>query len=202
MLELRKEIGEKTFTKWGIDIINTIQQNKILQQDVHGCILGKAKLSKVFQKKFKGKCKVNKQIPTRDKRMPYMWKEWKPGCSSQRREPNEQYRNQLNGFMQELSYENTSPKEFLQDMWRANEGIGILQQALSKIQEIWGCEFHKVQQCRIRRLTPRECLRLQGVSDEVTDKLIAAGISDTQMYRGAGDACTTNVIYEIAKRMK
>ena len=54
---------------------------------------------------------------------------------------------------------------------------------------------------RIRRLTPRECMRLQGVSDEITDKLIEAGISDTQMYRGAGDATTVNVIYEIAKRM-
>lgn len=54
---------------------------------------------------------------------------------------------------------------------------------------------------RIRRLTPRECMRLQGVDDAVTDKLIAAGISDTQMYRSAGDACTVNVIYEIAKKL-
>ena len=54
---------------------------------------------------------------------------------------------------------------------------------------------------RIRRLTPRECMRLQGVPDYITDKLIAAGISDTQMYRSAGDACTVNVIYEIAKAM-
>lgn len=54
---------------------------------------------------------------------------------------------------------------------------------------------------RIRRLTPRECMRLQGVSDEVTDKLIDAKISDSQMYRAAGDACTVNVIYEIARRL-
>lgn len=54
---------------------------------------------------------------------------------------------------------------------------------------------------RIRRLTPRECMRLQGVPDYITDKLIVAGISDTQLYRAAGDACTCNVIYEIAKRM-
>ncbi len=54
---------------------------------------------------------------------------------------------------------------------------------------------------RIRRLTPRECMRLQGVPDYITDKLIAAGISDTQMYRAAGDACTVNVIYEIARAM-
>lgn len=54
---------------------------------------------------------------------------------------------------------------------------------------------------KIRKLTPRECMRLQGVNDQVTDKLIASGISDTQIYRGAGDACTVNVIYEIAKRL-
>jgi DNA (cytosine-5)-methyltransferase 1 len=54
---------------------------------------------------------------------------------------------------------------------------------------------------RIRRLTPRECMRLQGVPDYITDKLIAAGISDTQLYRAAGDACTVNVIYEIARRL-
>jgi DNA (cytosine-5)-methyltransferase 1 len=55
---------------------------------------------------------------------------------------------------------------------------------------------------RIRRLTPRECMRLQGVPDYITDKLIAAGISDTQMYRASGDACSVPVIYAIAERLK
>ena len=54
----------------------------------------------------------------------------------------------------------------------------------------------------IRRLTPRECMRLQGVPDYITDKLIQEGISDTQIYRASGDACTVNVIYEIAKRLE
>jgi len=53
----------------------------------------------------------------------------------------------------------------------------------------------------VRHLTPREYMRGQGVPDYITDKLISAGISDTQMYRAAGDACTVNVIYEIAKAM-
>lgn len=53
----------------------------------------------------------------------------------------------------------------------------------------------------IRTLAPKECWRLQGIADEITDKVMVAGISDTQMYRGAGDACTTNVIYEIAKKL-
>jgi DNA (cytosine-5)-methyltransferase 1 len=54
---------------------------------------------------------------------------------------------------------------------------------------------------RIRQLTPREAWRMQGIQEKYIDKVITAGISDTQMYRGAGDACTVNVIYEIARRL-
>ena len=53
----------------------------------------------------------------------------------------------------------------------------------------------------VRIPTGKEYMRVQGVPDYITDKLIASGISDTQLYRAAGDACTTNVIYEIAKRL-
>lgn len=63
------------------------------------------------------------------------------------------------------------------------------------------CNQGTLVQDKIRRLTPKECWRLQGIPDEITDKVIQAGISDTQMYRGAGDATTVNVIYAIAKRM-
>lgn len=64
------------------------------------------------------------------------------------------------------------------------------------------CNQGTVREDRLCRFTPRECMRLQGVPDHITDKLITAGISDTQMYRAAGDACTVNVIYEIAKRLE
>lgn len=61
--------------------------------------------------------------------------------------------------------------------------------------------LYQVEQSRIRRLTPRECFRLQAVPEEIIDKILAAGISDTQCYRAAGDAMTVSVVYEIAKRM-
>lgn len=54
---------------------------------------------------------------------------------------------------------------------------------------------------RIRKLTPRECMRLQGVDDAVTGKLIEAGISDTQLYKAAGDAVTIPVVKAIAVKM-
>lgn len=54
---------------------------------------------------------------------------------------------------------------------------------------------------RIRRLTPRECFRLQGFPDEYFEKA-AAVISDTQLYRTAGNAVTVNVARAIGKKLK
>lgn len=55
---------------------------------------------------------------------------------------------------------------------------------------------------RIRRLTPRECWRLQGFPDEYFDKARAAGISDTQLYKQAGNGVTVNVSRAIGERLK
>lgn len=54
----------------------------------------------------------------------------------------------------------------------------------------------------IRKLTPKECMRLQGVPDEYTDKLIKAGISDTQIYKAAGDGLSVPIAKEIGKRIR
>lgn len=54
---------------------------------------------------------------------------------------------------------------------------------------------------RIRRLTPRECLRLQGFSDGQIDRLLAV-TSDTQAYKQAGNAVTVNVVHALALRLK
>lgn len=55
---------------------------------------------------------------------------------------------------------------------------------------------------RIRRLTPREYWRLQGFPDEYFDKAKAAGISDTQLYKQAGNGVTVNVARAIGERLK
>ena len=55
---------------------------------------------------------------------------------------------------------------------------------------------------KIRRLTPRECWRLQGFPDEYFDKAKEAGISDSQLFKMAGNAVTVNVAYAIGLRLK
>ena len=59
----------------------------------------------------------------------------------------------------------------------------------------------KRQNCRIRRLTPKECWRLQGFPDWAFDRAKASGVSESQLYKQAGNAVTVNVICEIGKRI-
>ena len=53
---------------------------------------------------------------------------------------------------------------------------------------------------RIRNLTPRECFRLQGFSDDLFEKARAVN-SDSQLYKQAGNAVTVNVVYAIGKKI-
>ena len=55
---------------------------------------------------------------------------------------------------------------------------------------------------RIRKLTPRECWRLQGFTDEQFDKARATGLSDSRLYKMAGNAVTVNVISAIGEIIK
>ncbi|AUC92724.1 TPA: DNA (cytosine-5-)-methyltransferase [Streptococcus suis] len=54
---------------------------------------------------------------------------------------------------------------------------------------------------RIRKLTPRECWRLQGFPDWAFDRAQAVN-SNSQLYKQAGNSVTVNVIEEIAKRLE
>ena len=54
---------------------------------------------------------------------------------------------------------------------------------------------------RIRRLTPRECFRLQGFTDEQFDKAAAVN-SETQLYKQAGNTVTVSVVEEIGRHIK
>lgn len=54
---------------------------------------------------------------------------------------------------------------------------------------------------RIRKLTPRECLRLMNVDDADIDKMFDAGLSNTQLYKMAGNSIVVNVLYHIFRKM-
>ena len=54
---------------------------------------------------------------------------------------------------------------------------------------------------RIRKLTPRETWRLMGFDDIDFDKAQASGVSNTQLYKQAGNSIVVNVLEEIIKNL-
>lgn len=54
---------------------------------------------------------------------------------------------------------------------------------------------------RVRKLTPRECFRLMGVSEEDIDLIQEAGISNSQQYKLAGNSIVVDVLEQIFRKL-
>lgn len=59
----------------------------------------------------------------------------------------------------------------------------------------------RIDKSRIRRLTPLECWRLQGFPDWAFYNAKQAGVSDTQLYKQAGNSITVNVMQAIINNL-
>ena len=82
---------------------------------------------------------------------------------------------------------------------RCNQGIFVKVSDELIVYAIW----YEKHQCyiAIRKLTPKECFRLQGWSDDYFEKAQFVNF-DSQLYKQAGNGVTVNVIEAIAERMK
>ena len=54
---------------------------------------------------------------------------------------------------------------------------------------------------RIRKLTPKECFRLMGFTDEQFQKAVDVGISNSQLYKQAGNSIAVDVLYYIFRNL-
>ena len=54
---------------------------------------------------------------------------------------------------------------------------------------------------RVRKLTPKECWRLQAFRDDDFDKCVKVGMSNTQLYKQAGNSITVKVLEYIFKEL-
>jgi DNA (cytosine-5)-methyltransferase 1 len=68
-------------------------------------------------------------------------------------------------------------------------------------QDRHGVAYGSYPKYRIRKLIPLECFRLQGFPDSEFDKLMANGISNSQLYKMAGNAVTVNVISALGRHL-
>lgn len=67
---------------------------------------------------------------------------------------------------------------------------------------VWAIWYEKYQRyIAIRKLTPRECFRLQGWTDDYFDKAQFVN-TDSQLYKQAGNGVTVTVVKAIAEKMR
>lgn len=80
-----------------------------------------------------------------------------------------------------------------------NQGIFVQASEELVVYAVW----YEKYQCyiAIRKLTPKECFRLQGWTDDYFERAEFVN-SDSQLYKQAGNGVTVNVIKAIAERIK
>ncbi len=80
-----------------------------------------------------------------------------------------------------------------------NKGIFVQVSEELTVYAVW----YEKYQCyiAIRRLTPKECFRLQGWTDDYFEKAQFVN-SDSQLYKQAGNGVTVNVIEAIAEKLR
>ncbi|HGK5876302.1 TPA: DNA (cytosine-5-)-methyltransferase [Streptococcus agalactiae] len=80
--------------------------------------------------------------------------------------------------------------------------VAALEYRKDKWYEVTGIVLDgKLYRLRIRRLTPRECFRLQGFPDWAYERAEAVS-SKSQLYKQAGNSVTVNVIAAIAEKFR
>jgi hypothetical protein len=188
---LRKEIGEEAFAEWGLGVLNPLQPPQILQPDLYG--------EGVRCEASKGRPGLDDSTSPRSQDLPKgAVREVRQadgfGCPPQGRELPEQFSSELRAHLSKLPHPSSSKAELLFGLWQASEGIGVLRQALSAIQEVWRPVHVQAQPAQptyaVRRLTPKETERLMGFPDDWTliprknGKLAA----DSPRYKAIGNS--------------
>lgn len=78
----------------------------------------------------------------------------------------------------------------------ANNSDGIL-----KIEEVHMTEQEMIDSLAIRKLTPTEAFRLMGMRDEDVEKCRAVGLSNSSLYKIAGNGLISNCVQYIMEHL-
>ena len=131
---LREAAGEKAFEEWATGVVVALQQAEVLRPQVHGVSLRSTPRDQ--------RPSLDDGAPSRtEARCPgSMLEVWRSECvrrASQEWGLAGQLSGELGAYLQELSQPGAPQARGLRGMWQAAEGLGILRQALSEVQEVW-----------------------------------------------------------------
>ena len=85
------------------------------------------------------------------------------------------------------------------DVYRQDDGIFVETEQGFTVYAVWYEKYNCY--IAIRKLTPRECFRLQGWEDKYFNRASYFN-SNSQLYKQAGNGVTVNVVKIIGERIK
>jgi DNA (cytosine-5)-methyltransferase 1 len=129
---LRQEVGEEAFAKWGLGILDSLQQAEVLRQALHGLSIRPAS----FSRSWVVYCALSRSENRAGWLLQSLREAGCERCASQGWEPSEQLAGELGAYLSELSRPGAQAARFLHDLWQASQGLGVLRQALSAVQEV------------------------------------------------------------------
>lgn len=138
---LQKEVGEEAFAKWGLGILDSLQQAEVLRQALHGLSIRPAS----FSRSWVVCCALGFPVYGSGWLLQSLREAGCERCSSQGWEPSEQLSGELGAYLSELSRPGAQAARLMRDLWFASEGVGLLQQALLAVQEVGRSAGHKGQ---------------------------------------------------------
>lgn len=206
--EIRKET-----VQWEARGLWSIQEKEILQSRMYGKIQIDTTKSRCRLENSSQYGAKNQQENLKEDKMRTLWENWKARRSSYKLELEGQFIDEFTSFMSQLPQQDSQTQKCMLDMWATNERARILQQALFKIQEIW-MSFNEEKRInmselqsnirkpnemcriRIRKLTPKECFRLQGFPDFAYGAASKV-VSNSQLYKQSGNSIVVDVLYYI-----
>jgi DNA (cytosine-5)-methyltransferase 1 len=131
--ELRNEVGEEAFTEWGLRVLNPFHQTQILRSEVlRQSTRGQAETEPCEVFGFSSESEEN----MRTWAMRRVRSAERFGRSPQGRELAEQLARELTAPLPQLSPEESQITWLVLGLWESSEGIGVLRQALSAVQEM------------------------------------------------------------------
>ncbi|MBU9360829.1 DNA cytosine methyltransferase [Burkholderia multivorans] len=203
---LRQEVGEEAFAKWGLGILDSLQQAEVLRQALHGLSIRPAS----FSRSWVVYCALSRSENRAGWLLQSLREAGCERCASQGWEPSEQLAGELGAYLSELSRPGAQAARFLHDLWQASQGLGVLRQALSAVQEVerpaGGEGKPACGGMQVRRLTVEECEFLQGFPRGYSKipwrKKPAEECPDGPRYKALGNSMAVPVMQWIGKRIE
>lgn len=199
---LREATDEKTLSQWGLGVLAAFWPAEVLRSAVHGAsVRCEAQPKRGLVNVSLARSQAGSAWTVQD-----LWEAGCDGCASSGWQPSEQLARELGSYLSRLPHSPSPAERFLHDLWCASEGLGLLRQTLSAVQEARrpaGSEAQSAQAgTAVRRLTVEECEALQGFPRGYTNvPYRGKPAADGPRYKALGNSMAVPVMRWIGARI-